>query len=124
MRPHIADHRRANQEAVGVVIVAPRFTIDVVNNGGLGGVANDGEILFVRIRDEQVIAAHRLAHVVQSAVGVFFHPPEISEVVLEPIVVTNAKQTHADRHVLKQETAKIRSEWLDADAHRIEIEAI
>ena len=47
VRSHIADDCGPNQKTVGIVVVAPRFTIDIVNNCRLGRVANNGEILFV-----------------------------------------------------------------------------
>ena len=124
MRAYIPHHRRAHQETVVVVIVTPGFAIDIVDDGRLRGVTEDRKILFVHVGHQQVIASRHLSDVVQAAVGVFFETAEIGQVVLPLIVVADTENTHADRHILKQEPAKVSNKRLDADAYRVEVEAV
>ena len=64
-----------------------------------------------------MIATHLLADIVQAAVGVFLHAAKISEVILDMVVVAYAKQAHANRHILKYESAKIRNKRLNTDTY-------
>ena len=40
------------------------------------------------------------------------------------VIVADAKQTNSDRHILKNESAKIRNKWLNANPQRIKVVAI
>ena len=116
--------RRPHQHAVLVVVRTAVLAVAVVGDGRLRREAVDQRVLAVEIGDQYVIVPERLRQVVEAAVGVLLDPAEVRQVVLVAVVGARPEQARAQLVVLEQETAEIARERLDADAQRIEVEAL
>src|ERR1700728_2989552 len=91
----------------------------VVMHAQLCGVAREQKILAVRIGNDDLLIAQR--HGIQATVGVLLQEIEIGDVVLPPVRIQVAEQTHAGLLFYEQEAAKVAMESLDAGPHRNEI---
>src|SRR5580693_10049176 len=112
-----ADGRGTHQKTV--VVVMNRGIVLVVMHAQLSGVTRKQEILAIRVGDDYLLIAQR--HGIQSAVGVLLQEIKIGDVILPPIGIQVAEETHAGLFFHKKETAKIAVERLNAGAHGNEI---
>ena len=117
MVAHIPDWRGTRDESV-LIVMATR-AIEIREKAELGRVALGEKILPKNIRDQHLLIAR--IKLVQVRVGIFLEHLEGGEIVLPAIVVVIAKDAGAEIGVVKDETAKIAHERLDAGTRRNEI---
>src|SRR6202451_3219134 len=96
-----------------------RGVVLVVMHAQLRGVAREQKILAVRIGNDDLLITQR--HGIQAAVSVLLQEIEIGDVILPPIRIQVAEQTHTRLLFHEQEAAKVAIEGLNASAHRNEI---
>src|SRR5437879_3120000 len=91
----------------------------VVSDEKFGGVAWEKEILQISVGNGDLLAA--AFERVEAAVGIFFQEVKIGDVVFDFVVVKIAKDADAWLFVLKEETAEVGVEFLNAGANGNEI---
>src|SRR5437879_1730243 len=91
----------------------------VIGDEKFGGVAREKEILQISVGKGDLLAA--AFECVEAAVGIFFEEVEIGDVVFDFVVVKIAEDADAGLFILKEKTAEIGVEFLNAGANGNEI---
>jgi len=91
----------------------------VIGHEEFDGVAREKEILQISVGNGDLLAA--VLECVEAAVGIFFQEVKVGDVVFDFVVVEIAEDADAWLFVLKEETAEVGVEFLNAGANGNEI---
>ena len=116
------DSGRAFEKSVG--IVKRRIAIVIEQDDALRRETLNRQVLAIHVEQQQIFVTRRFRYIVQAGVEIFFQRAKVGDVVLPAVIVAISEKAHARFAVLKQETAKVAREGLNADAYFVEIETL
>src|SRR5581483_1717482 len=120
MRTHVTYQRGPHEKSVAVVLHAA--TVVVIERAGLNRVALANEVLSKNIRNVNILLPP--IETIQTAVRVLLELREVSEIILNVIIVGAAEDARAEVVVRKNEATKIRDKGLNTDSRRNEVKVL